>query len=234
MGSRSLQIDNTAWKLSLLGETALVIEPESVETKLSLIHNISSLLDRSDLHGLTDVIPTYKSIALIFEEPIYKTDEIVTHLKDILQKAGEFIPNHRTINVPVCYDLGLDWDEVETHTGLKKEAIIHIHTAKKYTIAMMGFIPGFLYLEGLDQKISCPRKSEPRTNIPEGAVGIGGDQTGIYSIESPGGWQIIGRTPLTFFNRDNNPPVTVDLGDLVMFEPISEQEFKRMVMDADS
>lgn len=234
MGSRSLQFDKSAWKISPLGETALVLEPVSDDPKLSVIHKVCCLLERSDLKGLTDVIPTYKSIALLFAEPIYNSNAIGSLIKDILQTTGDHKPSHRTINIPVCYDLGLDWDEVEAHTSLKKEAIIRLHTEKRYTIAMMGFIPGFLYLEGLNQKISCPRKSEPRSKVPQGAVGIGGDQTGIYSIESPGGWQIIGRTPLTFFDPEKTPPVSVNLGDTVKFDPISEKEFNRMEMDTGS
>jgi KipI family sensor histidine kinase inhibitor len=234
MGSRSLQIDNTNWKISTLGESALVFEPVSNDPELSVIHRVCSLLERSGLDGLTDVFPTYKCVALLFEEPVYNTDVIIAQLKDLFDNAGNYEPRHKNIHVPVCYELGLDWEEVESYTGLQQEEIIRLHTEQSYTVAMMGFIPGFLYLEGLNQKIRCPRKSEPRTKVPEGAVGIGGDQTGIYSLESPGGWQILGRTPLTFFNRKKDPPVTVDLGDKVIFDPISKEEFKSMVKGTDS
>ncbi|MDZ7805640.1 MAG: 5-oxoprolinase subunit PxpB [Gracilimonas sp.] len=234
MASRSLQIDNTDWNLSTLGEAALVLEPDMEDPELSAIHKVCSLIEDAGMDGLTDVIPTYKSIGLLFEEPVHDMEPVIDQLEEIFENAGNYNPSHKTIRVPVCYELGLDWDELESHTGLQRDEIIRLHTAQQYTVAMMGFIPGFLYLQGLDQRISCPRKNEPRTKVPEGAVGIAGDQTGIYSLESPGGWQILGRTPLSFFDGDNDPPVSVNLGDTVIFEPISEEDFTGLKMDSDS
>lgn len=231
---RSLQIDNIDWNLSTLGETALVLEPAVDGTELSVIHKVCSLIEKNGLIGLTDVIPTYGCIGLLFDEPVFDTKPFIDQLSGMFENPGDHKVSHKKIHIPVCYEIGLDWDDLEAHTGLKRQEIIRLHSGQHYTVAMMGFIPGFLYLYGLDQRISCPRKSEPRTKVPEGAVGIGGDQTGIYSLESPGGWQILGRTPLSFFNSDNDPPVMVDLGDTVIFEPISEQEFKRLKMDLNS
>ena len=228
MTSRSLQIEQKEWQLTPLGERALVLEPIAEEPGLSVIHKICFLIEQSDLDGLMDVVPTYKCIALLFKEPITDTGSITAKLSEVFEHAGDYTPRHDLIRVPVCYELGLDWNSMESQTGLKKEKIIQIHSGTTYTLAMMGFIPGFLYLEGLDKKIICPRKSEPRTKVPAGSVGIGGDQTGVYSLESPGGWQIIGRTPLSFFNKDQDPPVSVSLGDRIRFEPISEEEFRKM------
>jgi KipI family sensor histidine kinase inhibitor len=228
MISRSLQIDRFEWRLSPLGERALVLEPESVQADLSVIHKVCSLIEQSALDGLTDVIPSYKSIGLVFREPVSDIDPIVDQLSEIIKKSGDYKPDYSLIRVPVCYELGLDWDVMESYTGMKKDEIVRIHTETSYTLAMMGFIPGFLYLNGLDESIHCPRKNDPRRNVPAGAVGIGGSQTGIYSLESPGGWQIVGRTPLSFFNKGQQPPVSVSLGDTIRFEPISEKEFKRL------
>jgi len=134
--------------------------------------------------------------------------------------------------VPVCYELGLDWDEVEGHAGLSREKIIGLHISGSYTVAMQGFIPGFLYLSGLSEKIACPRREEPRTKIPAGSIGIGGNQTGIYSLESPGGWQIIGQTPISFFDASKTPPSQVEAGDKVVFKKISEEEFQNLKRDS--
>lgn len=234
MGSRSLHIDGSPWHLNTLGESALILEQVSGDPELIVIHKLCSIIERSGLDGLTDVIPTYKSIGLLFDEPVYDTDRYLVQLKHIIDRAGNHDPTHKIIRVPVCYELGMDWDKLESHTGLKQEEIIRIHCKQNYSVAMMGFIPGFLYLQGLNEKISCPRKSEPRTKVPEGAVGIGGHQTGIYSLESPGGWQIIGRTPLSFFDSENDPPVSVNLGDRITFAPINEEEFNSLKMNPDS
>ena len=212
----------------MLGERALLIKPEENNVELSLIHLGTEVLEKAGLHQVTDIIPAYNSIALIYdrltEDPDKEVEEIQSKLKKI--SAPEISPQiHK---VPVCYELGLDWECVEKHTGLKRKEVIKKHMNSNYTVAMMGFIPGFLYLAGLDEKISCPRKAEPRTKIPAGSVGIAGNQTGVYSLESPGGWQIIGRTPNSFFDPKMDPPSEVKPGDKIEFYSISESEFKKL------
>jgi KipI family sensor histidine kinase inhibitor len=226
--SRSLQINGAAWTVSVLGERALLIKPEENNVELSLIHLGTEVLEKAGLHQVTDIIPAYNSIALIYdrltEDPDKEVEEIQSKLKKI--STSEISPQiHK---VPVSYELGLDWEGVEKHTGLKRKEVIKKHMNSNYTVAMMGFIPGFLYLSGLDEKISCPRKAEPRTKIPAGSVGIAGNQTGVYSLESPGGWQIIGRTPNSFFDPKMDPPSEVKPGDKIEFYSISEPEFKKL------
>lgn len=212
----------------MLGERALLIKPEENNVELSLIHLGTEVLEKAGLHQVTDIIPAYNSIALIYdrltEDPDKEVEEIQSKLKKI--STSEISPQiHK---VPVSYELGLDWEGVEKHTGLKRKEVIKKHMNSNYTVAMMGFIPGFLYLSGLDEKISCPRKAEPRTKIPAGSVGIAGNQTGVYSLESPGGWQIIGRTPNSFFDPKMDPPSEVKPGDKIEFYSISEPEFKKL------
>ena len=117
---------------------------------------------------------------------------------------------------------------MENKTNLSKEEIISIHTSTQYSIAMFGFLPGFMFLEGLDQRIWVPRKDNPRTKVDSGSVGIGGEQTGIYSLESPGGWQIIGRTPDQFFDINNKTPTNFTAGDIITFRKISSKEFESL------
>jgi inhibitor of KinA len=228
MALRSLQINHIAWNLRSFGERAVILEPVAADPELSEIHTICHIIEGAGYEGLTDVIPTYKSIGLIFNEPVLDLDEISDQLERIIVKSERPETKQRSVHVPVCYELGLDWEELEFHTGLEKDEIIRMYTEQNYTVAMMGFIPGFLYLQGLNPRISCPRKSEPRAKVPKGAVGIGGNQAGIYSLESPGGWQIIGRTPLSFFKPKKDPPVTVELGDKVIFDRISEDKFNEI------
>ena len=212
----------------MLGERALLIKPEENNVELSLIHLGTEVLEKAGLHQVTDIIPAYNSIALIYDRLTEDPDKEVQEIQSKLKKISTSEISPQIHKVPVCYELGLDWECVEKCTGLKRKEVIKKHMNSNYSVAMMGFIPGFLYLSGLDEKISCPRKAEPRTKIPAGSVGIAGNQTGVYSLESPGGWQIIGRTPNSFFDPKMNPPSEVKPGDKIEFYSISESEFKKL------
>lgn len=226
--SRSLQINGVVWTVSLLGERVLLIRPEENDVKLSLIHQSTAVLEKADLQQVKDIIPAYNSIAIIYDRLSEDLDKEIENIKSQLKESPISGISTRTHKVPVCYELGLDWKDLEKHTGLSRNEIITRHTEVSYTVAMMGFIPGFLYLSGLKEAISCPRKTEPRTKVPAGSVGIAGNQTGIYSMESPGGWQIIGRTPNSFFDPKTDPPSKVKPGDEIEFYSISESEFKKL------
>lgn len=223
---RSLQIKGEFWKVSLLGEKALLLQPDVEAEGLHLIHALAHALEVSNLEGVTDIIPAYESIAIVFEKALTDVEAHLHQIEKAIVHADEIDIEPAHIKIPVCYELGLDWPEVERHTSLTKKEIIAKHTSEVYTLAMMGFLPGFIYLSGLHESIVCPRKENPRTKIPAGSVGIGGSQTGIYSLESPGGWQIIGRTPVSFFEADKNPPVPLNPGDTISFYAISNEEFE--------
>lgn len=226
--SGSLQINGVTWTVSVLGEKALILKPQEDDFELSLIHLGTEVLEKSGSPQITDIVPAYNSIALIFDRLVEDPEHHIDKIQSQLNRQSDPEISPKTHNVPVCYELGLDWEEVQKHTSLKKKEIVDKHIGGDYTVAMMGFIPGFLYLSGLDDKISCPRKAEPRTKIPGGSVGIAGNQTGIYSLESPGGWQIIGRTPDSFFDPKMDPPSEVKPGDKVEFYRISEAKFKKL------
>ncbi|GFZ82435.1 kinase A inhibitor [Paenibacillus marchantiophytorum] len=132
------------------------------------------------------------------------------------------------INIPVCYSeqYGPDLAAVAAFHHVSQEAIIHLHTSRTYPVFMIGFAPGFPYLGGLDERLATPRKSQPRTRIPAGSVGIGGNQTGIYPFETPGGWNLIGRTPLDLFRPQDDPPSLLKAGNLVRFVAITEEQFE--------
>ncbi|MEX0610247.1 MAG: 5-oxoprolinase subunit PxpB [Balneolaceae bacterium] len=225
--SKSLQLNGGNWKCSELGESALLLEPE-ISVPVEIIHQATGILEQANLTGVIDLIPAYKSIALLYDDILTEITEEIEKIQLAVSNIKEINISPKTHTVPVCYHLGLDWQEVEKFTSQEKEDIIRKHLNAEYKVAMMGFIPGFVYLEGLDESIACPRKENPRMQIPAGSVGIGGNQAGIYSLESPGGWQIIGRTPLSFFNSQTNPPTNINPGDRLVFEQISEAEFHKM------
>jgi KipI family sensor histidine kinase inhibitor len=137
------------------------------------------------------------------------------------------LPIQRTIEVPVVYggEYGPDLKDVALYNGLSEEEVIRIHSSVGYLVYMLGFTPGFCYLGGMNDRIAMPRKETPRLRIPEGAVGIADKQTGIYPVESPGGWQIIGRTPLKLFDPGRVPEFMFDAGDILKFVPVSGEDF---------
>ena len=142
---------------------------------------------------------------------------------------SDYIKPHasRPVEIPVCYDpeFALDLDRVAEHTKLSEAEIVDLHSSREYRVACIGFVPGFTFLAGLPKNLATPRRDVPRKEIPAGSVGIGGPQTGIYPLRSPGGWNLIGRTPLRFFEPTKNPPTLLCPGDRVRFRPISREEF---------
>jgi KipI family sensor histidine kinase inhibitor len=129
--------------------------------------------------------------------------------------------------IPVCYggEYGPDLERIAAHAGLSTSEVIRIHSGRDYLIYMMGFLPGFCYLGGLDERIHTPRLSSPRLRIPAGSVGIGGSQTGIYPMDSPGGWQLMGMTPVKTYDPARETPILVEAGDYIRFVPVSEAEY---------
>jgi inhibitor of KinA len=136
----------------------------------------------------------------------------------------------RSIEIPVCYDseFGFDLDRVAEHTKLSEHEIVDFHSAGEYRVACIGFVPGFTFLAGLPKDLATPRRDAPRKEIPPGSVGIGGAQTGLYPLRSPGGWNLIGRTPLKLFDPSKNPPTLLQPGDRVRFRAITREEFESL------
>lgn len=227
MESGSLHLNGISWSVFRLGETAWLLQPKLSENVLEHIYSTSDLLERSKIDGLQDIIPAYDSITLIYDSQ-FKYD--AGKISEISPSREPHLSTEKNIfEINVCYELGMDWNEVEVKTGLSKEEVISIHSTQNYTLAMMGFMPGFIFLEGLDDRIAVSRKEKPRIKVPSGSVGIGGNQTGIYSLESPGGWQIIGRTTESFFDVKKTLPTKLKAGDRIRFKPISKEEFDKVV-----
>ena len=183
---------------------------------------------QADLPGICETVPSVCSL-LVRYDPL-RTDytEVSRSILRLERKlsSGD-ISEGRIVEIPVCYGglYGEDLPFVAQHAGLSEKDVITIHSDRVYRIFMLGFLPGFPYLGGLDERIHTPRLANPRIKIPAGSVGIGGEQTGIYPLESPGGWQLIGRTPLRLFNADQGDNLPYRAGDRIRFVPIDEKRF---------
>ncbi len=217
-------------KYLICGDRALLVE---FGNQISIdIHNrIRRLLSRIDsekIPGVLEVVPTYRSI-LIYYDPIvtniFDLESSIENLNKI--HVGETVDKARIIEVPTIYgeDYGPDLKSVATHTGMSAEEVIEVHSGVEYLVYMIGFSPGFPYLGGMSERIAVPRLETPRTIIPAGSVGIADKQTGIYPKDGPGGWRIIGRTPLDLFQEERNPPTLFLPGDYIRFIPITGDDY---------
>ncbi len=182
--------------------------------------------------GVIDLVPAFVSIAVHYDPAAVRGESphetIVAELEKILGGlSDDVLPPARVVEIPVCYggELGPDLDDVARARGLSADDVVRIHAEGDYLVYMVGFIPGFAYLGGLSERIATPRRSSPRTAVPAGAVGIGGQQTGVYPMESPGGWNLIGRTPRRIFDITRDEPSLLAAGDRVRFRPITHAEF---------
>lgn len=182
--------------------------------------------------GLLDTVPAYTTILLIFDPRTLDAARAEGLVRDAIARAGSrAVPPGRTISIPVCYDadFALDLDEVSAALGLLRDEIIGLHSGTAYSVHCVGFSPGFAYLAGLPARLEISRLDSPRTRVPAGSVAIAGKQAGIYPRATPGGWRIIGRTPLTVFDAHREAPSTLRLGDRVLFVPITRAEFERQL-----
>lgn len=186
--------------------------------------------------GVLDLIPAYTSLTLVYDLAMLikknPGQSVYTIMESQLQEAARLVALDTAtisnrITIPVCYDLSLAPDLVELAAlhQLTVEAVIQLHTAKTYRVYMIGFLPGFAYMGSVDERIRAPRKTSPRTRVPAGSVGIAGEQTGIYPLDSPGGWQLIGQTPLRLFDAAQTDPCLLQPGNEVQFCSISLTEF---------
>ncbi len=174
--------------------------------------------------GILSVIPSYRSLLIYFDFNVYTHDILIDEMYQIDSESTLKEIEKNIVSIPVCYELGMDFDRVMSYTNLSRKEIITRHSSISYPVYMIGFMPGFPYLGGMDERLFTPRLDSPRTKIEKGAVGIGGKQTGIYPFSSPGGWNIIGFTPIELFDTKS----LLKMGDYVTFYPISIEEYKRM------
>ncbi len=199
------------------------IEPAYHNRTVTLFRQLRATADPR----IRNLHPAYASLLVDFD-PLRMTHEEATGLIDSLASAAAAgARKHRAVEIPVCYDLefGPDLPTVAAQSGLSVEEVIAAHLSAEYCVYFLGFSPGFGYLGGLPPQLATPRLATPRKVVPAGSVGIAGDQTGVYPVDSPGGWQIIGRTPLLMFQFDAQNPTRLEPGDSVRFRAITRDEF---------
>ncbi|GAV22772.1 5-oxoprolinase subunit PxpB [Carboxydothermus pertinax] len=220
-------------KIYSLGEGCLGVYFEK-EINLEVNQKVMTLDQRlKGIPGIIETVPTYRALAVYFEPLSLSFGELKNLVESLTQDLKEdlSIATTRVYRIPVVYggEFGPDLLEVARINNLTPEEVVAIHTKKRYYIYMLGFTPGFPYLGGLDPRIAAPRKVSPRPRVEAGSVGIAGMQTGIYPLSSPGGWQIIGRTPLRLFNPENpQAPFLLEPGGYIEFYPISVEEYFRL------
>ena len=223
--------------LSPLGDSGVVLQ-FGEEISLAIhqrILAVAHLLEQQPFRGLVDFVPAFTTLTVYYDPwelsqqgTADAYSEVVRHLEILVEQAAvATVVPERVVEIPVVYGgaFGPDLKEVAEHAGLSMEEVIRIHSRGSYKVYMIGFAPGFPYLGGMDERIATARKSKPRESILAGSVGIAGKQTGVYSISTPGGWQLIGRTPLRLFDPARQEPSLLQAGDKVRFVPITEAEF---------
>ncbi|RWZ58134.1 5-oxoprolinase subunit PxpB [Halobacillus fulvus] len=224
-----------------LGDQAVTIEfGDSInEESHQNIRKLAAFFDENPPGWLIEYIPAFASLTLFYNPLFIRKQQkhtlpyewVVGEIKALLPTLTHKRANSsRTIEIPVCYGqkYGPDLAHVAERNDLSEEEVIHLHTNGDYLVYMIGFAPGFPYLGGMDKRIQAPRKPDPRLRIPAGSVGIAGEQTGVYPLETPGGWQLIGQTPLRLFRPEDASPSLLKAGDRIRFVEISEREFLRL------
>ncbi len=217
----------TAGDSSLLIEFGKEISPE-INKRISAT---VQLMKEQHIEGVVDIIPAFASLLINYDPRVIAYDKLVKRMKHLLKMDAKVETGKKRIfEIPVCYggEFGPDLKNIAEHANLTEQEVIDIHCSRDYLIYMLGFLPGFCYLGGLDERIFTPRLVNPRIRIEAGSVGIGGSQTGIYPMESPGGWQLMGKTPVRTYDPERETPILVEAGDYIRFIPIDRTEYERI------
>ncbi len=217
-------------KVMPAGDSALVVEfgNEINEAVNEKVHALAKKIRQENIPGITEMIPTFRSLLVSYDMLQISYSKLSVMLS-VLSRELEMnqAAHHRIVKIPCCYGarFGADLTDMERLTGLSREEIIELHSSVDYKIYMLGFLPGFVYLGGLDKRLEVPRLDTPRVRIGKGAVGIGGNQTGIYPMDSPGGWRLIGGTPVDLYDPEREDPVLLRAGEYIRFVPISIMDY---------
>ena len=195
------------------------------------VRKVLRLIEAQPIHGIRNLHPAYCSILVAFDPLITQHEKLERTLQQYLGRLEDLpLPPPREVEIPVCYgsEYGPDLEEVSTLRGITPERVIELHTSTSYLVYFLGFVPGFAYLGELPEALVTPRLPTPRRSVPPGSVGIAGNQTGVYPFSTPGGWRLLGRTPLSMFRLDRKELSLVGIGDRVRFVPISRERFAEL------
>ena len=216
------------------GDSGLLIEfGETIDLKTN--QRVVALNDatlKTHIEGVEELVPTYRSLLIRYDPQKISYERLVDRVKDVEAMLKPIVMREgRRVVMPVIYggEYGPDLAYVAKIHGLTEEQVVKLHSEKQYRVYMIGFIAGFPYLGEVADEIATPRLETPRLKVPAGSIGIAEKQTGIYPREAPGGWQIIGRTPVRLFNPTKRKPVLLEAGDTVKFRTISEEEYNALI-----
>ena len=234
-----------------LGDSALIVRvrerfEDAPNQSLTEVLRTFRRLQDAAIPGVIELTPAYTTVAVFFDpmvvtnagsEPNPPLDWLTERVRDVVaagadrgRRVRSTRSDARLVEIPVCYDpeFALDLDHVASQAKLTPTKVVDLHSRAKYRVSCIGFVPGFPFLAGLPKELATPRRATPRKEIPAGSVAIGGAQTGIYPLRSPGGWNLIGRTPLHLFDPEKTPPAFLRAGDRVRFRAIAREEFEAL------
>jgi len=214
------------------GDRALTIEfsDRLDDAANALVLATDNAIARARLSGVVEAVPTYRSLLIHYDPELTSFASLAASVVEIALAVKPVQARRRTWSVPVAYgeDFGFDLADVAAHCGLSAQAVVERHASARYRVAMIGFLPGFTYLSGLDATLATPRRHAPRAKIPAGSIAIGGAQTALGSIEGPSGWHVIGRTPVRTFMPGRDPVVFIEPGDDIVLRRIAALEFEKL------
>ena len=225
-----------AFRICPVGDQAVLCEFDNVidvQTN-DRVQYLAAQIRAMHPKGVTEVLPAYRSLLIFYDQKKTTYRRLLSVLKKFSAMQAAKVQEKKRIRIVPCHyggEEGPDLMQMSRELGRSQEEIIQIHQSVDYKIYMLGFLPGFVYLGGLDERIHMPRLSVPRTKIPARSVGIGGSQTGVYPMDSPGGWRLIGRTPLSFYDQTADPPVLCRAGEYIRFVSVTEQEYELIRQD---
>ena len=215
-----------------MGDRGLLLEVgDEISPEANLkVRKMALAIRAASVEGIVEQVPTYRSLLLLYNPLIITVEPLKEKVRSIEEGLGQFsFPEPRRMRIPVVYgsSWGPDLNRVAASLRISAEEVVELHCSRSYSIYMIGFMPGFPYMGELPEELATPRLKTPRLCVPAGSVAIAQKQTGIYPVESPGGWQILGRTPVKLFDPVKEPPALLQMGDRVRFYPISEKEFEQ-------
>ncbi len=223
----------------LTGDTSLSVEFGNAINE-AINHDIRAYkiaLEKAGIPGIVETVPTYRSLMVHYDPSVIPYAQIRMKLEQLLNEMGEIeIPPSPVLEIPVLYggEMGPDLAFVAENAGISEDEVVKIHSSAEYLIYMLGFTPGFTYLGGMSEKIAAPRLKAPRMKIPAGSVGIAGTQTGVYPIDSPGGWQLIGRTPVKMYDPERETPILPEAGQYIQFFPVTQTEYDAILQEVEA
>ncbi|WP_157812078.1 5-oxoprolinase subunit PxpB [Alteribacter populi] len=226
-------------KVQPLGEKAVRVgfrEKVSEETN-RVLRAFCKVLEEEGHPGIVEWVPAYTSLTIYYRPHMMGYENMLDLIDELSLRVSDIeLPPERVVTIPTFYggERGPDLQSLAAYHSISQEEVIRIHSQRSYLVYMLGFAPGFPYLGGLSNKLHTPRLDKPRQGVPAGSVGIAGEQTGIYPLKSPGGWQLIGHTPVRLFDSRKEDPFLIRAGDRLRFKPIIEEEYKELCKRAEN